>query len=88
MKHVAGSICLGAFCAGTVLAEYEILLRLGTVFVVLAAAFALALVSGALYRAPEADERADGLHVRQRNRLPGFLRPIRPFQRQMRRGWT
>ena len=42
------------------MAEYEILLRLGGVFVVLATAFALAAVSRALYRAPEADERANG----------------------------
>jgi len=88
MKHVARSICLAAFCAGTVLAEYEILLRLGGVFVALATAFALAVVSGALYRAPEADERAHGLHVDSVIGPPGFLRRIRPFQRQMRRGWT
>ena len=88
MKHVARSICLGAFCAGTVLAEYEILLRLGGVFVVLATAFALAVVLGALYRAPEADERANGLHVDSVIGPPGFFHRIRLFQRQMRRGWT
>jgi hypothetical protein len=88
MKRIGRWICLGAFCAGTVLVEYEILLRLGTVFVVFAAASAFAVVSGALYCAPEADERADGLHLRQRNRPQGFLRSIRPFKRQLRRGWT
>ena len=66
-KKVAGLICLALFCAGTVFLEYEMLLLLGAAFVILAAALALAVISGALYRAPEGDERADGLHIRQRN---------------------
>jgi hypothetical protein len=43
MKHLGSSICLGAFCAGTVLVEYEILLHLDAVLVVFAAASALAV---------------------------------------------
>jgi len=31
------------------------------------------VISVALYRAPEGDERADGLHIRQRNRPRRFL---------------
>jgi hypothetical protein len=68
MKNVAGLICLISFCAGTVFVEYEILLVFGGAFVVFAGASALGVISGALYRAPEGDERADGLHIRQRNR--------------------
>lgn len=72
-KKVAGLICLALFCAGTVFLEYEMLLFFGTAFVVFAAACALAVISGALYSAPEGDERADGLHIRQRNRPRRFL---------------
>ena len=72
-KKVAGLICLALFCAGTVFLEYEMLLLFGSAFVVFAAACALAVISGALYRAPEGDERADGLHIRQRNRPRRFL---------------
>src|SRR5512132_4010672 len=72
-KKVAGLICLALFCAGTVFLEYEMLLRFGTAFVVFAAACALAVISGALYSAPEGDERGDGLHIRQRNRPRRFL---------------
>jgi hypothetical protein len=67
-KKVAGLICLALFCAGTVFLEYKMLLLFGAAFVAFAAASALAVISGALYRAPEGDERADGLHIRQRNR--------------------
>ena len=65
-KKVAGLICLALFCVGTVFLEYEMLLLFGAAFVVFAAACALAVILGALYRAPEGDERADGLHIRQR----------------------
>jgi hypothetical protein len=67
-KKLAGLICLALFCAGTVFLEYKMLLFFGAAFVVFAAACALAVISGALYRAPEGDERADKLHIRQRNR--------------------
>jgi hypothetical protein len=66
-KTVAGMICLALFCAGTVFFEYEMLLLFGAEFIVFTAACALAVISGALYRAPEGDERPDGLHIRQRN---------------------
>src|SRR5512132_3246659 len=72
-KKVAGLICLALFCAGTVFLEYEMLPRFGATFVVFAAACALALISVALYRAPEGDERADGLHTRERNQPRRFL---------------
>jgi hypothetical protein len=72
-KKVAGLICLALFCAGTVFLEYEMLLLFGAAFIVFAAACAFAVISGALYRAPEGDERADGLHIRQRNRPRWFL---------------
>ena len=71
-KKVAGLICLALFCAGTIFLEYKMLLLFGATFVAFAAAFALAVISGALYRAPEGDERADGLHIRQRNRPRPF----------------
>ena len=67
-KKVAGLICLALFSAGTVFLEYKMLLLFGAAFIVFAAACALAVISGALYRAPEGDERADGLRIRQRNR--------------------
>ena len=71
-KKVSGLICLALFCAGTVFLEYEMLLLFGVAFVILAAALALTVISGALYRAPEGDERTDGLHIRQRNRPRPF----------------
>ena len=74
-KKVAGLICLALFCAGTVFLEYKVWLLFGATFVAFAAAFALAVISGALYRAPEGDERADGLHIRQRNRPRPFPLP-------------
>src|SRR4030095_13473321 len=64
-KKVAGLICLALFCAGTVFLEYKMLLLFGSAFVVLAAASAFAVILGALYSAPEGDERADGLHIQQ-----------------------
>jgi hypothetical protein len=88
MKNVAGLICLASFCAGTVFVEYEMLLLFGGAFIVFAGVSALGVISGALYRAPEGDERADRLHIRQRNRPRRFLRHVRPFQGQMRRRWT
>jgi hypothetical protein len=72
-KKVAGLVCLALFCAGTVFLEYKMLLLFGAAFVVFAAACALAVISGALHRAPEGDERADGLHIRQHNRPTPFL---------------
>jgi hypothetical protein len=81
-KNVAGLIGLASFCAGTVFLEYEMLLLFGGAFVVFAGASALAVISGALYRAPEGDERADGLHIRQRNRPRRFLSP-RPAARDV-----
>lgn len=72
-KKVAGLICWASFCAGTVFFEYKMMLLLGAAFVVFAVAGALAVIAGALYRAPEGDERADGLHIRQRNRARPFL---------------
>jgi len=72
-KKVAGLICLAWICAGTVFVEYEMLLLSGAAFVVSAAACAVAVISGALYRAPEGDERADGLHIRERNRPRQFF---------------
>ena len=72
-KKVAGLICLAWICAGTVFVEYEMLVLSGAAFVVSAAACAVPVISGALYRAPEGDERADGLHIRERNRRRPFL---------------
>jgi len=69
----AGLICLAWVCAGIVFVEYEMLLLCGAAFVVSAAACAVAVISGALYRAPEGDERADGLHIRRLNRPRQFL---------------
>src|SRR5262245_10003619 len=64
---VVGLICLALFGAGTGFLEYEMLLLSGAAFVVFTAACALAVISGALCCAPEGDERADGLHLRQRH---------------------
>ena len=80
-NKVAGLICLAWVCAGTVFVEYEMLLLCRAAFVVSAAACAVAMISGALYRAPEGDERADGLHIRERNRR-------RPFFWHVRKAWS
>ena len=64
-KKVAGLIFLASVCAGTVFLEYEMLLLCGAAFVVSVAACGVAVISGALYGAPEADERADGLHIHE-----------------------
>jgi hypothetical protein len=58
-----GLICLALVYAGAVFLEYEMLLLCGASFVVCAAVCALAVISGALYWAPEGDEQADGLHL-------------------------
>jgi hypothetical protein len=72
-KEVAGLICLALICAGTVFLEYKMLLLCGAAFVVFAVACAFAVILGALYRAPEGDERADGLHIQQHNRSRPFV---------------
>jgi hypothetical protein len=72
-RKVAELICLALFCAGTIFLEYKMLLFFGAAFVAFAGASALAVISSVLYRTPEGDERADGLHIRQRNRPTPFL---------------
>ena len=67
-KEVAGWICFASCCAGTVFLEYQLLLLCGAAFFVFAAACAVAVISGALYLAPEGDERADGVHIGTRSR--------------------
>ena len=58
-----GLICLALFCVSTVFLEYEMLLVFGAAFIVFAAASTLAVIFGVLYRAPEGDERDNGLHI-------------------------
>jgi hypothetical protein len=55
--------------------------QIGQAFVVFAGVSALGVILGALYCASEGDEQADGLHVRQCNRLGRFLSP-RPTARK------
>ena len=77
MKSTVGLICLASFCGGTIWVEYEALSRCGGAFILIAAASGLAVLSGALFRAPEGHEDANGLHVRPANRRFGPTRHIR-----------
>jgi hypothetical protein len=88
MKNIAGIICLASFCAGTVWVEYEAISHFGVAFILIAGASALAVLSGALFRAPEGYEGANGLHVRPANRRFGHTHRVRLSQRQVRREWT
>jgi hypothetical protein len=88
MKNTAGIICLASFCAGTIWVEYEAISRFGGAFILIAGASALAVLSAALFRAPEGYEGANGLHVRPSNRRLGHTRHVRLSQRQVRREWT
>ena len=88
MKNIAGIICLASFCAGTIWVEYEAISRFGGAFILIAGASALAVLSAALFRAPEGYEDANGLHVRPGNRRLGHGRHVRLSQRQVRREWT
>ena len=72
VKQLAGLISLASFCAAAVLVEYQIAWRAGGAFIFLAGACGLAVVSRALYTAPEGDERADGFHICRRNRRSGI----------------
>jgi hypothetical protein len=72
VKRLAGLISLALFCAGAVLIEYEIAWRVGGAFIFLAGACGLAVVSPALYTAPEGEERADGFHICRRHRRSGI----------------
>ena len=83
-KKVAGLISVGLFCGSTIFLEYKMLLLFGAAFVVFAAACALAVISRALYRAPEGDERADGLHIQQHNRSRPFLWHVRQARQVFR----
>jgi hypothetical protein len=85
MKKTAGLISLASFCAGTIWLEYELLSRFGSVSVLIAAASALAVLSGALFRAPEGYEGSNGLDVGPSNRRSGPTRYVRHSQRQVRR---
>jgi hypothetical protein len=87
MNRLREYIYLASFSAGVVFGEYAILQRLGGVFVAVAGVCALAMIAGALYRAPEGEGRANGLPIRQRKRPSSFASALRP-QRQMRPGWT
>jgi hypothetical protein len=71
-KNVTGLLCLVVFSVGVVFLEYKMLLLLGAVLFAFGVAFAVAVISTALYRAPEGDERPGGLHIRQRNRPKRF----------------
>lgn len=88
MKNIAGTICLASFCAGTIWVEYEAISRFGGAFILIAGASASAVLSSALFRAPEGYEGANGLHVRPGHRRFGPARHVRLFQRQIRREWT
>ena len=68
MKSIAGLICLASFCGGTLWVEYQAISRFGGVFVLIGGASALAVLSGALIRAPEGHEDAYGLYVRPATR--------------------
>jgi len=88
MNQLRRWIYRSSLSGGILLAEYEILQRLGGSFVLFAVVCALATIGGALYLAPIGHERADGFHLRPRKEPFAFLSAIRPSQRQMRRGWT
>ena len=88
MKIIAGIICLASFCAGTIWVEYEAISRFGGAFVLIAAASALAVLLGALFRAPEGYRGPKGLHVRPRNRRLYPTGHVRLSQRRVRREWT
>jgi len=88
MKNIAGIICLASFCTGTIWVEYEAISRFGGAFILIAGASALAVLSAALFRAPEGYEDANGLHVRPGNRRFGHSRHVRLSQGQVRREWT
>jgi hypothetical protein len=87
-KKIAGLIGFASFCAGTVWIEYEAISRFGGAFILIAGASAFAVLSGALFRAPQGYEGANGLHVRPGNRRFGPARHIRLSQQQVRREWT
>ena len=76
-RRIMESICLGSFCAGAVWLEFETMLYFGSALTLSTVVFALAALSTALYRAPEGDERADGFHVRPRDRRSGLVRHLR-----------
>ena len=88
MKNIAGIFCLASFCAGTVWVEYEAISRFGGAFILIAGASALAVLSSALFRAPEGYEGDNVLHVRPGDRRFGPTRHVRLSQRQARREWT
>jgi hypothetical protein len=69
------------------LGEYEMVLRLGSMPILFAAASVLSALLVALLRAPEGYERPDGFHVRARNRRFGHIRRVRLFQPARARGW-
>jgi hypothetical protein len=87
MKKTVVLICLALFCTGVVWVEYEIMAHFGSGLILFGVASALAALFGALVRAPEGYERADGFHVRRRDRS-GLARFVRLSQRRMRREWT
>jgi hypothetical protein len=87
MKKTVVLICLALFCAGVVWVEYEIMARFGSGLILFVVASALAALFGALVRAPEGYERADGFHVRARDQS-GLSRSVRLSRQRMRREWT
>jgi len=81
MKNIAGLICLASFCAGTIWVEYEAISRFGSAFILITGASALAVLSGALFRAPEGYQRPDGFHVSARGPRSRRVRNVRLGQR-------
>jgi hypothetical protein len=87
MKQTVRLICLALFCAGAVWVEFQMVLRFGSGLVLFVVASALAVLFGALVRAPEGHERADGFHVRARDQSR-LSRSVRLSEQRMRREWT
>jgi hypothetical protein len=88
MKQITGWICLVLFCAGAVWVEYQMALRLGAAFVLVAGTCALAVICAAVYSAPEGHEEDRGFHILPRRGPSRPARHLQPLHRRVRREWT
>ena len=82
MNFLIGLISLVAFWVIAACLEDKLILQVGKILEFLAGTFALTALLGALWRAPEGYEDADGFHIGSRHRQTEHVRRAEPGQRR------
>ena len=85
LKHIRGAVLMVALLAAIICIEFKLALWVGLGLVVIDLCAGLIIIVVALYRAPEARESSDGLHIRESKRQPRHIPHPRFSQLRERR---